>query len=239
MPSSAPLPARVIGIAAAIFFVLATTLWLMWPGSEPTESSPAIDGVDSRTLPDPMSPDNTGPAASGEGVGEAGRPGSGSAADQDAAPEQPPGQLAVNVETELATLRLFLLSHGSLRPSTVIRRVQAPMTVPAQAQVALEQLRLAGGGNLISPLPAEAKAREIWVSPAGIAYVDFPSEMIEALPHGSLAEIQLVYGVIGTLTASFPNIRSVQFLIDGLQVDSFTGHLDLSRPLLPLADWIY
>ena len=67
----------------------------------------------------------------------------------------------------------------------------------------------------LSPLPSGTRVREVWVSPGGVAYVDFPADFPDTLRSGSLAEIHAVYGVVATLTSSFPNIRSVQFLVNG------------------------
>ena len=109
------------------------------------------------------------------------------------------------------------------------------MTLAAKAQVAIEQLISTVG----SPLPPDTEVREVWISTAGIAYVDFGADLPVAMPKGSLAEIHAIYGVVGTLTASFPQIRAVQFLIDGSGVDTLTGHFDLAEPVPPHGDWLY
>jgi spore germination protein GerM len=140
-------------------------------------------------------------------------------------------------DTETVTMQLFVVDTAARRLVPRIRRVEAPMTLPAQAQLALEMLvraRNAGG-----PLPSGTVIRELWVSPGGVAFVDFDKTFPPRLGGGSLAEIHAVFGVVATLTSSFPNIRSVQFLVDGEPVDSLTGHVDLSGPIRPLADWVY
>lgn len=157
------------------------------------------------------------------------------AAEQDGASDP----LAAAVQTERVTLQLFLVDMLNQRLMPRYRRIEAPMTIPAQAQAAIERLISTREIGFLSPLPPGTRVREVWVSPGGIAYVDFDAGLTETLAQSSLAEIYAVYGVIGTLTASFPEINKVQFLIAGQPVDTMTGHLDLSLPLGPLADWLY
>ena len=91
----------------------------------------------------------------------------------------------------------------------------------------------------MSPLPPGAAVREVWVSPGGVAYVDFAGSLPGLLRGGTTAEIMAVYGIIGTLTSTFPEIRLVQILVEGNPVETLTGHLDLSTPLGPLSDWLF
>ncbi|HPW21762.1 MAG TPA: GerMN domain-containing protein, partial [Vicinamibacterales bacterium] len=50
-------------------------------------------------------------------------------------------------------------------------------------------------------------------------------------PGGSQHELLTVYAIVDTLTANLPAITSVQILVDGREVDSLAGHVDLRRPL--------
>jgi len=40
-----------------------------------------------------------------------------------------------------------------------------------------------------------------------------------------------VYALVNALTSNLPAISGVQLLIDGKEIDSLAGHLDLRRPL--------
>jgi hypothetical protein len=42
-----------------------------------------------------------------------------------------------------------------------------------------------------------------------------------------------VYAVVDSIAANFPQIRRVQLLIDGENVPTLKGHLDLRGPLAP------
>lgn len=254
------IPPRVLAIAAAIVVLLVVAgVWLARSGDPIGDPSTAGLGVPDESATDPEGPDTPDPGmtdAAGGDTREAattdalvdGTGGATGVEDSSAAPggDDPfsTDAIAANAEfegidTESVTIRLFLIEPSTLRLSPVIRRREAPMTLPAQAQIAVDMLRGSAGGAMVWPLPREAEVREVWVSPGGIAYVDFSGAILDALPGGSLAEIHAVYGVIATLTASFPNIHAVQFLVEGREIDTLNGHLNLSRPLLPLSDWMY
>jgi len=62
--------------------------------------------------------------------------------------------------------------------------------------------------------------------------IDFSKEIIENHWGGSTGERLTVYSIVNTL-AQFDKIREVKFLIEGEEVDTLVGHMDLSRPLEP------
>jgi len=53
------------------------------------------------------------------------------------------------------------------------------------------------------------------------------------MPGGSKAELLTVYSLVNTVVANFPAVARVQLLVEDRPVDSFAGHIDVSRPLLP------
>lgn len=62
--------------------------------------------------------------------------------------------------------------------------------------------------------------------------VDFSKEIIENHWGGSTGERLTVYSIVNTL-AQFNEVKEVKFLIEGEEVDTLVGHMDLSRPLKP------
>ena len=55
--------------------------------------------------------------------------------------------------------------------------------------------------------------------------------MASTHPGGSLDELLTVHAIVDALTVNLPSITSVQILIDGKEVDTLAGHVDLRRPL--------
>ena len=84
---------------------------------------------------------------------------------------------------------------------------------------------------LSSALPAGTQLRGLYVTDRGEAFVDFSRELVAAHPGGSLNELLTVYSVVDALTANLPAVHAVQLLVDGREVDTLAGHVDLRRPL--------
>ncbi len=60
--------------------------------------------------------------------------------------------------------------------------------------------------------------------------VDFSQGTATHFVGGSTGEELLISSVVKTLT-EFPEVKKVKFLIDGKNVETFAGHMDLSEPL--------
>ena len=69
-------------------------------------------------------------------------------------------------------------------------------------------------------------------------YVDLSTELRQNHPGGTTSEILTVYTIVSALTANLPAVTSVQLLIDGKEVDTLAGHLDLRRPIEQDLKWI-
>jgi hypothetical protein len=50
-------------------------------------------------------------------------------------------------------------------------------------------------------------------------------------PGGSMNELFTVYTIVNVITTNFQDVQNVQLLIDGREVDTLAGHVDLRKPL--------
>lgn len=83
-------------------------------------------------------------------------------------------------------------------------------------------------------MPKNTKLQSVKVD-KNIAYVDFSKEFIKNFTGGSTGEIMLVGSIVDTLT-EYPEIKAVQILVDGKEIDSLSGHMDLSTPIQRMKD---
>lgn len=91
--------------------------------------------------------------------------------------------------------------------------------------------------GLSRPYPEEVALLGAYTTPNGVAYVDLGSEEMEnPPPGGSLEEMMMVYSVVNTVVENVPDVRRVALTWNSRQRESFTGHLDMSRPLSPKLD---
>ena len=105
--------------------------------------------------------------------------------------------------------------------------------VPRSEQPALSALALLlsepRDKNLVRALPAGTKLRGLQVKDH-VAVVDFSEALIKNGPGGSAAEMLAVGAIVNTLT-EYPDIRSVQILVEGRRVETLSGHVDVSHPV--------
>jgi sporulation and spore germination protein len=55
---------------------------------------------------------------------------------------------------------------------------------------------------------------------------------------GALDELFTVYAIVDALTVNLPAIARVQILVDGKEVDTLAGHVDLRHPLQKSLKWV-
>ena len=52
-----------------------------------------------------------------------------------------------------------------------------------------------------------------------------------AHPGGSMNELLTIYTLVDALVVNLPAVTVVQLLVDGKELDTLAGHVDLRRPL--------
>lgn len=113
---------------------------------------------------------------------------------------------------------------------------ECPVLMSASGQVqadmsGLLKRYLAGppGAGQVLPFPERSELRAVFLVD-GLAVVDLTGPVRSG--GGSSTETARVYGIVQTLQSNFPEVKSVRILVDGQEVDTLMGHLDLSRPLV-------
>ena len=86
--------------------------------------------------------------------------------------------------------------------------------------------------NYRNPIPAGTKLNEAYIDNQMTAYLDFSHHLADGQIGGTTAEVITVSSILNTVFEAFPDeIRHVQILIDGEEVEKLGGHLDISNPL--------
>ena len=83
--------------------------------------------------------------------------------------------------------------------------------------------------DLTTIFPKNAKVNDIKVE-NGTAFVDLDKNITKSFAGGSTGEELLVNSVVKTLT-EFKEVKQVRFLIDGKEIETLSGHMDLSEPV--------
>ena len=135
---------------------------------------------------------------------------------------------------ESKSVQLFFLSEDDNYLHPEKREIPAGPSVVEEADLTIRELIRGSDKGYISPLPPETKLRQLFVTKDGTAYVDFSREIMEKHPSGSSAELATVYSIVNTLAFNFKPIKKVFILVEGSEKETLGGHINLSRPFVPL-----
>ena len=132
-------------------------------------------------------------------------------------------------EVENMQVKVYYPDESGLRLVEVERQVEMSKgknkyeaTVEAMMQAPKEQ-------ELTEIFPKHAKLLGVTVDD-GIANVNFDEGLQKHFVGGSAGETFLVGSVVNALT-DFEEVKGVRFLIDGKEIESLSGHMDLSEPV--------
>jgi spore germination protein GerM len=86
----------------------------------------------------------------------------------------------------------------------------------------------------ISALPQGTRALGAFVNPEDQSVVlDFSQELVTGHPGGSAAEVATLTSILRTVALNFPGTRRCVILVEGAQVETLAGNLDMVRPFDP------
>ena len=136
------------------------------------------------------------------------------------------------------TATLYYVSDDGAELIGIQREVPFADSVLEQArQVLLAQLA-PPAAPLASAIPTGTTLRTLYMTDKGEAFVDLSGDARAMHPGGALDELFTVYTIVNVLTVNLPAIRRVQILVDGKEVDTLAGHVDLRHPLQKQLKWI-
>jgi hypothetical protein len=86
----------------------------------------------------------------------------------------------------------------------------------------------------VSALPDGTRALAAFFDPGDQSVVlDFSRELVTDHPGGSAAEVATLTSILRTVALNFPGTRRCVILVEGAQVETLAGHLDMIRPFDP------
>jgi spore germination protein GerM len=133
--------------------------------------------------------------------------------------------------------RLYYVSDDGHGLTSVEHDVPYGADPGAQAREILESQIAPPDAPLVSAIPPGTKLRAVFVA-NGEAYVDVSGEIVSAHPGGSLNEQLTIYTLVSAVVTNLPAVTGVQILVDGKEVDTLAGHVDLRQPLVQKPDWV-
>jgi hypothetical protein len=68
--------------------------------------------------------------------------------------------------------------------------------------------------------------------------VDLSRELATAHPGGTMNELLTIYTLVNAVAVNLPAVTAVQVMVDGKEVDTLAGHVELRQPLAKDLAWV-
>jgi hypothetical protein len=167
----------------------------------------------------------------GRGLPIAGRPSTSKAAVAAAPAVPPPPGRKIKA-------RLFYVAEDGTRLTSVERDIAYGEGADEQAREIIAAQIAPVVEPLVSAIPPGTTLRAVFITKTGDVFVDLSGEARAAHPGGTVNELLTVYTIVNALTVNLPAVAGVQMLVDGKEIDTLSGHVDLRRPLAKNLAWV-
>ena len=111
------------------------------------------------------------------------------------------------------------------------RVVTHPENPVDSARAIVEALIEGPQKGLVRTVAAGSQLRAVYITPNGDCYVDLSQAAAKNHPGGCNSELLSIYSVVNSLILNIPEIKRVKMLIEGKEVLTLAGHIDLKLPL--------
>ena len=155
-----------------------------------------------------------------------------------AAPTGQPSATTAPTPERKITATFFYVAEDGLSLAPIQREVAFGEPVSEQARHIVDMQIAPPPAPHVSAIPQGTKLRAVYVSEQGEAFVDVTGEVSRNHTGGALDELFAVYTIVNALTVNLPAIKRVQILVDGKEVDTLAGHVDLRQPFAKNTQWI-
>ena len=136
------------------------------------------------------------------------------------------------------TATLYYISEDGMSLVGAQREVPFGDPIVEQARRIVEAQLVDAPEPLASAVPPGTTLRAVYISERGDAFVDLTGEVTSRHTGGALDELFTVYAIVNALTVNLPAITRVQILVNGKEVDTLAGHVDLRHPLQQNLKWV-
>ena len=127
--------------------------------------------------------------------------------------------------------RLFYVADNGTQLTSVEQDIAYRESTVEQAKAIVSAQIAPVAEPAVSAIPPGTALRALFITPTGEAYVDFSPELVAAHPGGSTNEMLTINTIVQALTVNLPSVSSVQLLVDGKELETLAGHVDLRSPL--------
>jgi hypothetical protein len=168
---------------------------------------------------------------------------------QPGAPAASSGTQGPSVPGRKITATLYYIAEDGMSLVGVQREVPFGEPVAEQARWIVETQLGPAPQPFAASVPAGTTLRGVYVTERDCAdaaasgcqrdaFVDLSVEARTGHTGGALDELFTIYAIVDAITVNLPVISRVQILVEGKEVDTLAGHVDLRHPLEKNLKWV-
>jgi len=149
--------------------------------------------------------------------------------------QETPANLNAANKVAMRLVRLYYESEAMLLTAET-RNVPLPESAAAAVPVvARELIKGPAMATSLRLFPADTVVRGAYLLPGGTVLVDLGGETLTAgWGTGSHQELMTIYSLVQTVTANFPEAKSVRILLNGTPAETLAGHVSVAKSLAPM-----
>ena len=147
-------------------------------------------------------------------------------------PEGQPSSSLPPDELETMTREIALFIGDPLR-GTLVRitsEIQDQQDIVQEITETMQQLIHPGPNTKNEAIPEGTELINVFVTNAGIVYLNLNRNLQDRHIGGLSAELATVTSLVNTLLFNFKEIRQVQILVEGAEIETLAGHIDCRKP---------
>jgi hypothetical protein len=151
--------------------------------------------------------------------------------DEPRVPSSPPRSLTKAVIAGALLIVGGVLVVMAVLPKMLSRETAQPADAPGSPTSSTRRIRA-------TLFYVSDDGAELIQVPREILFGDTPADILTGHHGGSLDEALAVFAIVNAVTSNLPNVSAVQILVEGKEVDSLAGHIDLREPINRANAWI-
>ncbi len=101
----------------------------------------------------------------------------------------------------------------------------------SRAASIVRELAAGSRSGLARTVPVDVDVLHVFVDDVGVVYLDLSADLVEGHTGGTRGEILTLRSIARSISANDPSVTGVRLLVEGRELDSIQGHVDLSREL--------
>lgn len=131
-------------------------------------------------------------------------------------------------------IAVFFVTNDGGSLTTLEKEIPGDLTLMEQVKEAVQTLISKPPEGLITPIPEGTRLQSLFIDSLGNAYLDFSREIQQGHMGGLTAELLTVGSIVNTLLFNFKEIKGVQLLVEGSEIETLAGHIDCTKPFLQI-----